>query len=292
MYYYPNNQFQYNNSPGMYNMPGYSYTQPQYGTPMPGIAPIGFGGYNMNNGGYYSGQYNNFNPYLIQQQNEIQLKQLQEQENYQINMMKELYKTACNYNGREVTEEGLAYYDQFRYYTQPPVNEVDLSGLTPQEVNNYREISMREAIYDKQQQDVERVGALMDQGRTINGNPNILAKAYRNAKMFEERQKKVPPDIGLMEYLEKYAVDDYYEAMNNEIRKTQNTSQLYNQNDYRSLLERHKNSLFGPALDPNSNIDDQEIRLPNYVSDAQKQERRKRFFETICAQANDVRGII
>ena len=254
----------------------------------PKILPVGFGGNPnngvLNSGGYYTGQYNNFNPYTVQQQQEEQLRRIQEQENYQINLMKTLYRSTCAYNGIRPTEEGLAYYDRYRTITQQPQNEVDLSGLTNEQISTYYQISARESIETQQQQAVERVGALMDQGRAIQGNPAILQAAYNNAKAFEDRQKKVPPDIGLMEYLENYAVDDYYEAKKLEMKKTHNTSALYNQDDYRSLLERHKSSLFGPALDPNSNIDDQEIRLPSHITEKQKQERRNRFIQTILAQ--------
>ena len=107
-------------------------------------------------------------------------------------------------------------------------------------------------------------------------------------RIYEQQRKEVPEDVTVQEYFEKYAQRDYMKAIEYEQRKVQNTSKLYNKSDYNALIDKHKSTLFGNVLNPNVSIEDQEIKLPTYISDQQRQERRKRFYDTVLSKIGGV----
>lgn len=309
MYYYPNTQQNYG-----YNMQAYNNTgqmQPVgyggYNNPYNNagqILPVGYGGYNQynnqynnpynnmnyigsnsqynpyyNNGGYYSGYYNNFNPYELQKQRQMQIDEYNRQQQYQVDMLKTLYKSSCSYTGTEVTDEALHFYD--RYSPNYKNNGPDISDLTYEQRIEYNTRRNNDLSIEKSQQECYRMNNILMNQQYNSLDLLKMSIIQYNAQVFQKERERVPADTDLVTYLNKYASKDYYDALQNINKKQQSTSQLYNSGDYNALLNKHKNTLFGNALNPNANLDDQEITLPTSISDEQRQERRRRFFESI-----------
>ena len=309
MYYYPNTQQNYG-----YNMQAYNNTgqmQPVgyggYNNPYNNagqILPVGYGGYNQynnqynnpynnmnyigsnsqynpyyNNGGYYSGYYNNFNPYELQKQRQMQIDVYNRQQQYQVDMLKTLYKSSCSYTGTEVTDEALNFYD--RYSPNYKYNGPDISDLTYEQRIEYNTRRNNDLSIEKSQQECYRMNNILMNQQYNSLDLLKMSIIQYNAQVFQKERERVPADTDLVTYLNKYASKDYYDALQNINKKQQSTSQLYNSGDYNALLNKHKNTLFGNALNPNANLDDQEITLPTSISDEQRQERRRRFFESI-----------
>lgn len=264
MQYYPNPQ---NNYPGVYNQtPGY-FTQGN-------MVPIGYGGYNgyYNNYGYY-----NYNPYEIKRQQDAYEQQMKENERQQIDFYKKLYKSRCNYIGREVSQNELAYYDSFAVYNTDNTDP-RIKNLTEAEYAEFSGIESHEKYLKDSQ---SHVVGLVNNGQPYVNPYTVYAMNHIN-QVYE--QNKAPDDIGLVEYMEKYGQQQYAAIIDKKIRQQSNTGNLYNRDNYNSLLDKHRSELFGGILDPNASVDDLEVRLPNYISDKTKQERRQRFLETIMSQ--------
>ena len=232
-----------------------------------------------NNGGYYSGYYNNFNPYELQKQRQMQIDEYNRQQQYQVDMLKTLYKSSCSYTGTEVTDEALHFYD--RYSPNYKYNGPDISDLTYEQRIEYNTRRNNDLSIEKSQQECYRMNNILMNQQYNSLDLLKMSIIQYNAQVFQKERERVPADTDLVTYLNKYASKDYYDALQNINKKQQSTSQLYNSGDYNALLNKHKNTLFGNALNPNANFDDQEITLPTSISDEQRQERRKRFFESI-----------
>ena len=104
------------------------------------------------------------------------------------------------------------------------------------------------------------------------------------ANTYEKERSEIPNDISLIDYLENHAGKKYADAKTREQKRNNTTGKLYNKTEYGNLLDQNKSSLFGGVFDPNASLDDQEVRLPNLISEQTRQERRKRFMETILSQ--------
>lgn len=279
MQYYPQqNPYNYNMA-GMYNgIPA---------NPIGNIAPLGYGGYNYygtgntyNMGGYYSGLYNNYNPYLIKQQQELYAAQLREQQRQQCDIYSKLYKASCSYLGCEPQQDILESFND---------SEEDyLQYMNDEEKNIYFKKKQQEDYIKYNQQ---KIFALQ------NMQPNMYyqqaSNAYYNAyqKIYSDYKKAVPDDMSLQEYLEGPGRVDYLNYLEREERKKKaDLSKLYNKNDYDSLLNMHKHTLFGNSVfNPDASIDDQEVHLPNMVSEVTKQERRRRFMEALLSKGGELR---
>ena len=280
-------QYQYGYNMQMYNQPQTGYNQqPQMN--------IGANAQNnpYNNGGYYSGYYGNFNPYDLQKQQQLQMEEYNRQQQYQVDMWKTLYKAACNYTNTEVTKESLEFYDRFGpNQNNSSITGPDLSDLTYEQRIEYNTRRNNDIKLEQNYMSARNTVINMEQRQMNNQyDPlqllNMAVNEY-NRRVYEKERERVPEDTDLFTYLEKYASWDYYDALQNINKKRQTTAQLYNSKDYNDLLSRHKNTLFGNALNPNASLDDQEIHLPTSISDEQRQERRARFFDSIMKnQAN------
>lgn len=261
MVYYPQ-QTSYNNGGMFQSIPP---------NPIGNISPIGFGGYNN---GYYTGNYNQFNPYAIQQQRELQLAQQREVQRNESTIFKKLHKASCSYNEFEIKDEDLRRYDpSFEQQNN------DIEGLNQNELDEYYSLLRQDQYKQNQQQFIIQM-QMQPQMPYI----NPIGVAYANAyyEINQKAKKEIPNDVGLVEYLEKYAPKQYIEALEYESRKSQaDLTKLYNKTDYNKLLNMHKTSLFGDVFNPDATIDDQEIRLPNLISQKTRQERRKQFLDTI-----------
>jgi hypothetical protein len=254
MYYYPQ---------PMNNYGGMSSYIPS--NPIGNIAPLGYGG---SYGGYYTGNYQRYNPYYLQQQREIQLAQQREAQRTESSIFKKLYKASATCLGMEVTEEDLSRFD--------PVYEEDLTNdLDPDELREYYQLQNQERYLDYHKQQI-----IAMQGNTTQC-VSATGAAYANgyAKMYEQARKEIPSDVGLAEYLEKYAPKKYMEALEADQKRNQaDLSKLYDKGDYNELIKRHKDSMFNSnVFKPEANIDDQEIKLPVMISEKTRQERRQQF---------------
>jgi len=261
MYYYPQQQIpMYNN-----NFGGMSYIPPN---PIGNITPLGYGGYNN---GYYTGNYNIYNPYNLIQQRELQLAQQREVQRIQNDVFKKLHMASASFLGYEVTEDDLSKYNI--------VNEDDVSDLSYSEQETYYKLKQKEDYMRYHQQQI-----ISMQGNTV---PCMSALGYAYAKAYYEinqkNKKEIPDDVGLAEYLEKYAPKKYLEALEYEQKQAQlDLTRIYNKADYNELLKRHRSTkIFGDVFNPEVSIDDQEIKLPHKISDQLRQERRKKFLDAI-----------
>lgn len=256
MYYHP--QSTQNNIGGIYNIPP---------SPIGNTSPIGYGGYT--NGYYSNSNYNRHNPYFIQQQREIQMAQQRESQRAQSSILKKLHKASATYRGEEVTEEELSMYDP-----PSPVEDMVRDFTYDEKMEYYKLLEIEQN--KKLQQD--RVLEL--EGTTV---PFVNTRNNAYLMMCQQAKEEIPNDVGLVEYLDKYAPLKYIEAMKNDEREKQkDLTSVYNKADYGKLLGIHKASpMFGNALNPDASIDDQTIRLPTYISDKAKQERRAKFLESI-----------
>ena len=286
------NQPQYQNygyNMQMYNQPQTGYTQQSQMANNIG-ANAQYNPYN--NGGYYSGYYGNFNPYDLQKQQQLQIEEYNKQQQYQVNMWKTLYKAACTYTNTEVTKESLEFYDRFgSNQNSNSITGPDLSDLTYEQRIEYNTRRNNDIRLEQNQRAAQNTIINMELRQLNNQyDPlqmlNMAVNEY-NRRVYEKERERVPEDTDLFTYLNKYASWDYYNALQNINKKRQTTAALYNSKDYNDLLSRHKNTLFGNALNPNASLDDQEIHLPTSISDEQRQERRARFFDSIMKnQAN------
>lgn len=245
--------------------------------PIGHICPIGYGGYNN---GYYNSNYNRYDPYKIQQQYEIQLAQQRESERHQSSMLKKLQKSSSTYLGLELTEEELRKYDI--------VNEEDITkDFSYEEKQKYYSLLAQEE-YRKYQRNI--IINMQGNSRPYINNTNAII--FNN--MYEKAKKEIPDDVGLVEYLEKYAPGKYVEAlMADQLAKQRDLRRVYNSADYGKLINIHKStppSMFGNVFNPNASIEDQEIRLPNFISEQTRQERRQRFLDSIMKNGGGLNG--
>lgn len=236
--------------------------------PIGNIAPLGYGGMY---GGYYTGNYNRYDPYYLQQQKELQLAQQREDQRTQSSIFKKLYKTSSNCLGLAITEEDLGRFD-------PQFDEDLTTGMNQEEMETYYYLQRRDEYMNYHQQQISAM-----QGNSI---PCMSTQgyAYNQAynQMYDKAKKEIPDDVGLAEYLEKYAPKKIMEAYEQDQKKAQaDLTKLYNKTDYNELIKSNR-SIFGSTVfNPDASIDDQEIRLPNLISERTRQERRAQFLNAI-----------
>jgi hypothetical protein len=256
MFYNPQEQpIMYHNG-GMYMPPN----------PIGNIAPIGYGGYN---GSYYTGNYASYNPYYIQQQKEIQIAQQRESQRIQNSILKKLYRSSAKCLHYEIDEETLSQFDE-------PEDITD--GLTWEEKLKYDKLLKEEQRLSEHQQ-------IISIQQNMVPSMSMAGYMYSNAysDMSQKAKEEVPDDVGLVEYLENYAPKKYIETMDYNQKQAQyDLTQIYNKEDYNKLVTSRKTSLFGNSVfNPEATIDDQEIKLPNFISERTRQERRKMFIDSI-----------
>lgn len=269
MIYNPNPQYPNNAYNPYSNLAGVQYGAPATYTSIGGY-PQQMYGYN---GGYYSGLYG-YNPYAERQRQEQMIVQQREAQRSQSKIFKTLYGCACSYQGAEVNDD--------IYNSLDPKDVVvdDLSDLTVEEQHEYyKALNLQQ--YQMQEQAI--IDHMQYSNTVVQGNPYMEQLYNQTAKMIDEGQKKYG-DIGMVEYFNKYAGKEYMEVIEERNKKkNNNVRSLYNPNDYNALLNAHKEGLFGNTFNPNANIDDQEVRLPSHISAKARQERRKRFLDSILA---------
>lgn len=259
MQYYPQSS--------AYNIGGMSpYIPPN---PIGNITPLGYGG---TYGGYYTGNYNSYNPYYLQQQRELQLAQQREVQRTESSIFKKLYKASSTYLGLEINQEDLDKFD-------PQFDEDITKDFDSEELQEYYRLQRLDEYKQYNQQQIINM-----QGNSV---PCINATgiAYLNSynQMNQQAKEEISDDVGLVEYLEKYAPRKYMEAAEADQKRAQaDLTKLYNKGDYNELIKKHENSMFGSSVfNPDASIDDQEIRLPNLISEQTRQERRRQFLDTI-----------
>ena len=245
--YTPYNQSMYGTQPS--NMYGY----------LPTIGHIGY------NGGYYTNNYNTYNPYLIRQQQEAYQKQLQEQQQQQYNINCLLHRMANSYYGEDYVEPSVQDYSEYYYYAQKELQEVSeyehLAMLTMnlQAIEQQQQQQKRDSIrypITIQEQEAHNKDSIYD---FLNSAGELYVKALENE--YKEKDK------------ERY-----------------NLQNLYNHNSYNQLVNMHNNSAnrFN-AYSKDFSIDDMEISLPKKF-DTEYQRRKQQFLDQILSKGNFANG--
>lgn len=231
--------------------------------PIGNILPIGSNGYNNgNSGGYYNGVYNNYNPYLVAQQMQIQQTRLKEQQRCQSDVYKNISRCVNKALGNEITEEHLQQYDiQDNFGPQ---------SYTPE-----------------QQEDMMTVRLLNVNQNGINGNIYNARLIQANNAHFDMVKQQYPDDISTLEFSERFT--DIYVDMLKDKNKVleKNLSTLYDSNRYNQLINMHKsdNNYFAGTFRQNTgnsnvSIDDMEVKLPMHMQN-EYHSRRQAFLNSI-----------
>ena len=246
-----------NNFPPINNMPNQMYSiQPN---PMGNILNIGQQGYN---GGYYNNIYNNYyNPYLALKQKEIAEAQMKEELRKQSDIMKKISRCVNKAVGVDISDEQLD-----KLYNYQPIQPDKIDYESPEYMQAYvANLHVNGMKYLPQ--DVQFV-------------------QYFNS-MYERSRQEVLNDISMYEFNNKMTEQYVQMLLDREKEKQKDISKLYNNNDYRKLLNMNKkssnyfNSIFnGNNMNNNVSIDDMEITLPNHLAN-EYQTRRKQFLDAI-----------
>lgn len=234
-------------------------------------------GYNGNNGSYYgTNYYNNFNPYYIKQQQEAYQAQLKESQRNEADFYKTLYKTSCSYLGKEVTQEALDYYDK----TLAPDVYVsnNIANLNYEQQITYERLKQRDEAMNLHRQSIANIAATPLEELQAQKVTNPYYQKYCDGydKVRNDYYDGMPDNVNLATYLKDFANKHYLEARKEATAKNNGVDNLYNKSDFNTIMNAHKSS-FSTLFNPYASIDDQEVRLPGYVSEKSRQERRARF---------------
>lgn len=234
--------------------------------------PLGYGGYN---GGYYGGGYNTYNPYFLQQQQQIAQQQAQQELKNQQDVIAKFYRSSCNTaNNGDPREEVL---DRI-YNRQSNQEPTYIEGLTMEQNAEYRELLERD-------NDIRSKHATLPYMVDMQHSQQYIVRAQQLSqcnKIAEQRAQVVSNDMGLAEYFAGPAVQDVLQAEDRQMKMEQsNLGELYNSNGYNKFLNQFKHNGPFAALNPNATIDDMTINLPSMVSERTRAERRKAFLASI-----------
>lgn len=268
-----------NNSPIINNMMGNGmYLNKGYmpPTPISNVIGVGTNGYNnmnngmMNMGGYYNNNYNYYNPYLIQQQQQLQQSQMREQMRQQTDILKTISKSVNKALGADIDmEKHLEQYNPENYY----------QGIKSNNQYGYYQQDNEQLVHD-------RLMSIHCNGHT--GNPVNQRLIQANNILYEQEKQTRPDEYGIIEF-NKSAGELYNEIVQQEQRMVQrDLTKLYNPNQYNQLVKMNGsgnsyfNSMFqGTAMMQNDmNIDDMEVKLPNHLVNTYD-ERKQAFLNAI-----------
>lgn len=231
---------------------GVQYTPPYSSFPNGNMIGFGTQGYN-NMGGYYSQNYNIYNPYLMEERRKAEEAQRKEQARQRSDMMKTLSRKVNKALGDEISESALKdLYD-------------------PEELKTSEE--------DREIRDMHRIMQISLMQEQMGPQPDPLVTAM--AMHQEKQQQKLNPDMTLSEFLSE-AGGWMMDAIKEEaLAKRREVNNLYNSNDYRRLIDSRSNGMhFGGTLNPNASIDDMEISLPQHLKN-EYQLRKEKFIASI-----------
>ena len=234
----------------------------------PNIGNIGGLGYNNQyynqalNGGYYSGNYNYYNPQQIMRQMEEERKAQEAMVRNNIEVQKIKARIHNMYLGIETNEEFLE-----TYYNPNTYSEIQ------KDIDDYEEMVRISAMsYDPSSQ------VRMNQ-TAINNYARISAEIRANH----------PVDQSFVDYMNT-AGDLYREAVINqnarELRK--NIGNMYDKDAYSQLTNMHRQSSFA-SLRQAVTVDDLSIGLPDHLRRSQSYQDKKNQFLSFITQ-NDVRN--
>lgn len=238
-----------NGNQGGYNNP------PYYSQPYNGNNQMASYGYNPM-GGYYNNNYTLYNPYLLEEQRKAEEAQRRNQLRQNSNIMKTLSRKVHHALGQEISDEMLdKIYDPVELH-QPTKDELKIEKMERLiQMNEYR----------------IQTGLMFV-------NPMYVAMG----KVQEYHQKRLNPDMDLYEFLS-IGGEIISENMRNEaIMKSKRIDNLYNRSDYQKLIDlrsRQTNN-FSNTFNPNANIDDMTISLPEKLK-TEYQRRKELFLERI-----------
>ena len=214
--------------------------------------PMGYN--NIPMGGYYSNNYTIYNPYLIEEQRKLEEAKRKELMRQNSDMMKSISKKVNHSLGNEISEETLKeLYDPIELRT----TERDIAIQ-----NTYRLMQIDQ--YNMQM-------------NISYQNPMYIAMG----RVQEQNQQKLDPEMGLYDFLS-VAGELISDSIKDEaMRKRKDITNLYNRSDYQKLIDlRSKGMEFSGTFNPNANIDDMEITLPERLKN-EYQRRKELFMEKI-----------
>ena len=222
--------------------------------------------------------YDAYNPYL-QYQN-LYIEQNREALNTQVNILQRLYKASCYYNETEVEQESLDYIRDLYFPTEKKNNYDGYRNVPPALMERKRHIEQLNA------NSYHLMNAnLVD---CTGQNPELMPYVNYINNLYTQYRNRIPNDTGMIEYFNKYASDDYMDALNSEyVKKVQSLTNAYNSDAYKESIASKQFSIYGKALqDPNMirGLDDIEVKLPTYISDATRQERRAQFIASLMSK--------
>lgn len=254
---YPPNQLYFNNQIPTYKP---QIAENQYGSPQANTYyNIGGMGYNnqqqnMNyntNGGYYNGIYNNlYNPYEERKRQEQYQKQVQDQFENQKNFERALLKNRYAFKGMMLTDEEL---DNILAVQDPyAVNEID---------NEVVDALNKSIMYDNAQ-NIDRTFDIEYSNYCTNIN-----------KCIEKNQKS----DSLMEYFNQVNTDIDNQYKVDQMILNSNMRNMYNSNDYNSLLDFHNNI---QDIKNDVDISDMAVPMPMHLKN-EMAKRREQFLNSL-----------
>lgn len=220
---------------------------------IPPANPIG----NCNNmGGFYTNNYNYYNPFLEQEKKRLEEIKKKEQAREQCDVLKILSTSVHTSFGEEIDREKIEnLYNPI--FNEPKKDEF---------VNNYD--SLCDLYYNGYQ-----------------GNPYIDNMIEAKNRIYEYRQTLMPKDCDLYEFSQKSVnLIDEIEKDEQKRQHAEQMANLYNRKDFGKLVNAtsRTNGYFDNVFDNNkgNDIDDMEVHFPAYRSD-EDLINRERFFNNI-----------
>ena len=221
--------------------------------------PIASDGYNTM-GGYYTNNYNYYNPYLEEEKKKQEQIHMKEQMRQQSDVMKAISMSAIKCNNETVNDSLMGkLYD--------PVFEEDMS------------------------KDVKNQMMLLNTFYNIPENQTSSAIFEAQSKVYDYRQSLVPKNCTFNEFMDKSVnlVDDIIRDEEKQ-RNAENLSRLYSKSGYKDLVGVHKgdsSDYFASMYDNNEpmnvSIDDLESQFPPY-KESENSIAKKGFMNRILAE--------
>lgn len=267
------------NDKGIYDAFGYNSNENYLGYGDSGCR-YGIGG-NVNNiyngnGGIFGGIYRNgINPWVVQQQKEAEEKARIEQIEMEKYIQKSLYRSVCSYNDlkpdqRIIDSINGDYEEDF------------IEELGPKARIRYEKIKQDEAEFNHRYM---RLCTLETQPWYVNEKAEMWRQHY--VGYIEKEKQKCPDNVGLVEWLEKYAPAKLCEAyeMKQEEQDRKDIRNLCDDDLYNRELEKKRMEMM--SLTPDGG--DTEVYIPGrnggFVSssEAESRERRKKFLSMLVS---------
>lgn len=222
---------------------------------------IGFGNQGYN-GGYYNNNYTIYNPYLLEERRKAEEAQRREQLRLKTDTMKNISRKVNKALGQEISDEDLKnIYDPVEFKTSERDLEIQ---------NTYRLMA------------IDQYNVSMN----ITYNNPLY---YAMGRVQEINQQKLDPGMDLEQFLE-ISGELISDSIKREVlNKRREVNNLYNRSDYQKLIDLRSGNNFPGTFNPNANIDDMEIQLPEHLKNTY-QKRKEQFLEALINRGGQNRG--